>query len=1185
MPSSRDIDRVDRNGRFKSRRRESIVNDINRHGYESTEKRHRRHGKSRNSGKKKKKRSRDESLETIPSIASSVVKPLVEYSDVSSEDLSEPEAGEIQSEESRANSFTDNEINDRLLQSRFYGNSPNQGLGPSPISFSPSPPSTHCHTTQNYSPNDKSDIIHHDSPEFGEETRRHSRRKEKKHRREKKKKISLSPCSSSSRKRKRKSKRTSPSLSPELIEDITLSSEREKVSEKWLESPLMPLKDNTSPISPATPCEQRSPSDMDLESPQRNDNTTPPPAISVSSRRTESPHTPLLPPRQPITPEKGSPSKHSPERIKRSSSVHRLKRSITPSVVLSNSRRRAHSPSPFSKRRDYSPPKRREYSPNSILHRVRHSPSPNRRREISPSPSGHRRRDFVSSGSPTSKRRKREDSNRRHRHHEKDRREKRKSRPTKSPSNRNLPFPLSRSRSRSSGRWRKFSRSRSKSRRRSRTPKKSRSPSKLQKSIRKHRSKSPRSNMRLSPPLRTRARSPMSMKAINLRGQAKINETSLFAELVKDRNMRELAYKKLQEAKEKATNQDDIQIIEGSDENDGNNILNSKSTLDKSNGRPQASDSVKSIDIVNIPVPINVEKSENSEGLTPPFPTLSSVSSIQSLPMNTQNPLTPPTNNTLIDNISNSVKTPPLTETTISTQPSPVPVLSGVIATSVTGVPTTNMTTATNVIAKFNTPNNLVPIKSVDPPKTPIVKFKTKSLSKLPLPPGINQNDLESIDSPPSRSPSPQRPKLNVVSNTKVGVKKSIKDLPMPPVAPGSDEFSGEEDPNVTPPRGVLDRIAPKPKLKRPKILKKKNSRNCHVPMSASGGKDWGERCVDVFEVIAQIGEGTYGQVYKAQDKRAGVLVALKKVRLENEKEGFPITAVREIKILRQLNHKNIVNLREIVTDKQDAKDFRKDKGSFYLVFEYMDHDLMGLLESGMVNFNEMNNASIMKQLLDGLNYCHGKNFLHRDIKCSNILMNNRGEVKLADFGLARLYNAEDRQRPYTNKVITLWYRPPELLLGEERYGPAIDVWSCGCILGELFCKKPLFPANVEMIQLEMISRVCGTPTPAVWPSVIKLPLWHTLKPKKTHRRRLREDFSSMPAPALDLLDKMLELDPEKRITAADALKSAWLKNIQPELMPIPELPKWQDCHELWCKRRRRQLREQQENANIGINL
>lgn len=125
--------------------------------------------------------------------------------------------------------------------------------------------------------------------------------------------------------------------------------------------------------------------------------------------------------------------------------------------------------------------------------------------------------------------------------------------------------------------------------------------------------------------------------------------------------------------------------------------------------------------------------------------------------------------------------------------------------------------------------------------------------------------------------------------------------------------------------------------------------------------------------------------------------------------------------------------------------------------------------------------------------------------------------MKLADFGLARLYNAKDKQRPYTNKVITLWYRPPELLLGEERYGPAIDVWSCGCILGELFQKKPMFRENFELNQLIAISKICGSPTPAVWPNVINLPLYSTIRMNRTYRRRLREEMIMLPEAALDL--------------------------------------------------------------------
>jgi len=312
--------------------------------------------------------------------------------------------------------------------------------------------------------------------------------------------------------------------------------------------------------------------------------------------------------------------------------------------------------------------------------------------------------------------------------------------------------------------------------------------------------------------------------------------------------------------------------------------------------------------------------------------------------------------------------------------------------------------------------------------------------------------------------------------------------------------------------------------------------------------------------------------VYKARNKVTGEIVALKRVRMDNEKEGFPVTAIREIKILKVLNHKNVVQLKEIVTSK--ASEYNHGKGSIYMVMEFSDHDLTGLTDAG-TRFTTPQIKCYMKQLLEGLAYCHKNRVLHRDIKGSNLLINNQGQLKLADFGLARPF--DDTGRQLTNRVITLWYRPPELLLGSQNYGPAVDMWSVGCIFAELLLKRPILPGKNEFEQIDKIFKMFGTPTEQTWPGLTKLHYYQMVATQcgtQPYPNRFAEQFGMLDKKAQELLAALLAMDPSKRITAKQALDNDYFWEAPYPSKP-EDLPKYAQSHEFTAKKRRQDAAKQ----------
>jgi CTD kinase subunit alpha len=352
-----------------------------------------------------------------------------------------------------------------------------------------------------------------------------------------------------------------------------------------------------------------------------------------------------------------------------------------------------------------------------------------------------------------------------------------------------------------------------------------------------------------------------------------------------------------------------------------------------------------------------------------------------------------------------------------------------------------------------------------------------------------------------------------------------------------------------------------------------------------------------LYQIIDQIGAGGYGKVYKAkkianrtEDIREASsiedsnkeqldlksanstqsipkisisstpsnenLVALKMIRVETEHEGFPLTAVREVQLLRSLCSEFVVSLLDIVTSST----------SVYLVFEYLPWDLAGLLlHPSTATITASQIKCLMKQLLQCISYLHSRGVLHRDIKSANFLLSSNGSVKIADFGLAKQL-VSDKNACLTNRVVTIWYRPPEVLLGSTSYGPEVDIWGIGCIFGELFLKKPPFVGGTcEVSQLECIFETFGPLEEDLVRNVYsQLPYADLIKfivqkedmrnDKPVVAQTLEAYKKTMSSEAWNLFTSLVELDPKRRITAQDALRHPYFTQEAPLECPKEEL-------------------------------
>jgi len=290
---------------------------------------------------------------------------------------------------------------------------------------------------------------------------------------------------------------------------------------------------------------------------------------------------------------------------------------------------------------------------------------------------------------------------------------------------------------------------------------------------------------------------------------------------------------------------------------------------------------------------------------------------------------------------------------------------------------------------------------------------------------------------------------------------------------------------------------------------------------------------MEKYVKIDKIGEGTYGVVYKAKNRETGDIVALKRIRLESEDEGVPCTAIREISLLKELNHPNIVRLYDVIHSEKKLT----------LVFEYLDQDLKKYLDACRGEIPLPTTKSFLYQLLKGVAFCHDHKVLHRDLKPQNLLINRKGELKLADFGLARAFGIPVRS--YSHEVVTLWYRPPDVLLGSRKYSTPIDIWSAGCIFSEMITGKPLFAGKDTSDQLLRIFKILGTPNEEIWPSITELPDFKTLANYAQFPTKPWQEVLTLDETGYDLISVMVRYNPQQRITAVNAMLHPFFDDVK----------------------------------------